>query len=256
MMLTRLGNKSKLAAPIYSHFPRHKMRIDLFFGAGGFFFNSPKADYNIVNDLDDDVTNLFLVVKERKDELYRAVELLPISSSLLKYWKTHRESNSLQKAIRFLLLSNFTYLGKGDTLRLGLDNAKANLLQQIEPTFEALKDVKITSYDFREVLGKISFSKTVLRKEDAFCYLDPIYLGTQHFYKVPNWKEQDSLDCFNIMSDSGINCAMSEFTHPFILAEAKKRGFNIIPIRERKNIKNRKVEILITNYQQIQRTLF
>ena len=256
MLLTRLGNKSQLAKPIYSHFPPHKMRIDLFFGAGGLFFNAPRAPYNILNDLDDDVTNLFWVVKERKEDLYRALELLPITSSLVKEWKRKKEYDPLYKALRFLLLSNFTYLGKGDTLRLGLDNAKANLLKQIEPTFEALKDVKITNYDFREVLSKVSYSKTVLNKEKVFCYMDPVYLDTEHYYKVPNWTKADSLDCLNLMRDSGIKCAMSEFAHPFIVAEAKQRGFNIIPIRERQNIKNRRTELLITNYQCIQPTLF
>ncbi|BDS10592.1 DNA adenine methylase [Aureispira anguillae] len=256
MILTRLGNKRQLAQTIYRHFPNHRMRIDLFFGAGGLFFYSPKAAFNILNDLDDDVTNLFLILKERKEDLYQALELLPISSSLVQHWKKQQETDPLQKAIRFLFLSNFTYLGKGDTLRLGLDNTKARLLTRIEPTFEALKNTKITNYDFREVLGKISFSRTVLDKEKAFVYLDPVYLETEHCYKVPNWTQKESLDCFDIMSHSGIKCAMSEFDHPFILAEAKRRGFNIIPIRERQNIKNRKMELLITNYQPIQRTLF
>ncbi|BDS10119.1 DNA adenine methylase [Aureispira anguillae] len=256
MILTRLGNKRQYAKAIYKHFPLHKMRIDLFFGAGGMFFYTPKSQYNILNDLDNDVTNLFLVLKERKNELYRNIELLPITSSLVSYWKENIETDPLQKAIRFIFLSNFTYLGKRNTLRLGLDNTKINLLNRIEPTFEALKDVKITNYDFRAVLDKISFSKTVLDKSIAFVYLDPVYLDTSHYYKVPNWKEKDSIDCFDIMSNSGINCAMSEFSHPFIIKEAEKRGFNIIPIKERQNIKNRKTEILITNYQKNQRTLF
>lgn len=249
MILTRLGNKKKLAQSIYSYFPPHKMMVELFFGAGGMFFNTPRSKYNILNDLDDDVTNLFLVVKEQRKELTKALELLPITSSLVQHWLKHNEDDPLYKAIRFLFLSNFTYLGKGNTLKLGLDNTKANLLKRIEPTFEALKDTKITNYDFREVLSKISYSKTVLSKEKVFCYMDPVYLDTEHYYKVPNWTKADSLDCLNIMRDSGIKCAMSEFAHPFIVAEAKQRGFNIITIRDRQNIKNRKTEILITNYK-------
>ena len=85
MILNRLGNKKSIAMDIYPHFPDHKMRIDLFFGAGGAFFNMPKAKYNILNDYDDDVTNLFLVVQNQKEALVRAIELLPISSTLVKY---------------------------------------------------------------------------------------------------------------------------------------------------------------------------
>ena len=44
------------------HFPPHKTWIEPFFGSGSAFFNKPKAQYNIVNDLDSDVFNLFQVI--------------------------------------------------------------------------------------------------------------------------------------------------------------------------------------------------
>lgn len=42
---------------------------------------------------------------------------------------------------------------------------------------------------------------------------------------------------------------MSEFNHPFILEQAKERNLNVITIGERQNLKNRRIEILVTNYQ-------
>jgi DNA adenine methylase len=50
MILRRLGNKSKIASEIYRHFPPHRTYVEPFFGAGGMFFNKPKAKYNILND--------------------------------------------------------------------------------------------------------------------------------------------------------------------------------------------------------------
>lgn len=247
-MLTRLGNKSKLAAQIYPFFTPHKMRITPFFGAGGLFFNTPKAKYNILNDFDNDISNLYLVVQNQREELYKAIELLPISSAILDYWKVHTESDPVKKAIRFLLRSNFTYLGKGNTLRIGLHNSKKILLQSIEPTFLAIKNEVITCYDFREVIPKISFSDKIITKSESFVYLDPIYYGTEHYYKVPRWTKQSTIDCLDLVKNCGINCAMSEFDHPFVLKEAKKRGFFITNLKERQNINNRKIEVLITNY--------
>lgn len=69
MILRRLGNKKAIAHKIIPYFPPHKIFIDVFFGAGGMFFNKPKAKYNIVNDLDSDVFNLFQVVMNQKEEL-------------------------------------------------------------------------------------------------------------------------------------------------------------------------------------------
>lgn len=248
-MLTRMGNKSSIAKKIYSHFPSHKMRIELFFGAGGSFFNMPPAKYNILNDIDDDVVNLYELVVADRQRLIEEIERLPIASSLLKKWKKETPIDPVQKALRFLLLSNFTYLGKGDTLRLGLDNSKEILLSKIDLVFKKLQNSKITNYDFREVIQKISFTNGLLTKADAFVYLDPVYLDTEHFYKCPKWLEKDTLDCFDIMSHSGIKCAMSEFDHPLILDQSRERGFHIIPIKSRQNIKNRRREILVTNYE-------
>ncbi len=248
MILTRLGNKRKLSNDLWEYFPKHKMRIELFFGAGGSFFYTPPSQYAILNDLDDDVTNLYHVLLNYKSELQSQIEIMPISQSLVKHWKVNIESDPIKKALRFLLLSNFTYLGKGDALRLSLDNAKKNLINSIEPTFLKLQNTKITNYDFREVLDKISFSKKLISKDQSFVYLDPVYLETLHYYKVPQWTEHDTEDCFKIMANSGIKCAMSEFDHEMVLDFAHEYKMNVIPLKERVNIKNRRVELLITNY--------
>jgi len=255
MILTRLGNKRYMKNYLGAYFPPHKMRIELFFGAGGSFFYLPTPKYAILNDYDDDVINLYQVLINQKDELKKQVEIMPISEGLLRYWKRNNETDPLLKAIRFLLLSNFTYMGKGDTLRLGLDNIKQSLISNIEPTFIKLQNVKFTNDDFRKVLGKISFSKTVLSKESSFVYLDPIYLETEHYYKVPKWSESDTEDCFKIMKSCGIKCAMSEFNHNRVLEMANDYAMNVIMLKERQNIKNRKVEMLITNYSTLKLNL-
>ena len=54
MILRRLGNKQAIAQDIIKYFPEHKIYIEPFFGAGGMFFNKPKAKYNIVNDLENE----------------------------------------------------------------------------------------------------------------------------------------------------------------------------------------------------------
>ncbi len=147
-----------------------------------------------------------------------------------------------------MFLSNFTYLGKGDTLRVGLDNAKESILKNMDETFDYLKNSKILNRDFREVLSCISFTKGLNDKDNCFLFLDPVYLDTEYTYRVPKWTKSDTIDCLELMKNCGIKSAMSEFDHAFVVAEAKKRGLNIISIGERSNIKNRKVEILITNY--------
>lgn len=251
MILRRNGNKSQLAHLITPHFPEHKIYIEPFFGAGGMFFNKRKAKYNFLNDLDDDVYNLFMVIKNRREELYREIELMPIHQSLMKFWKKNKEDDNLWKAVRFLFISNFTYLSKGYNVKFTADNSKDILLSRIEPTFQFMKDARFMNVDFRKVLSMISFGdeSALCKRSDSFIYSDGPYFETDGWYSENSNKEQDIVDHFNMLTSSGIMFAMSEFDNELILDHATQRGLNIITIGERRNLKNRRTEILITNYE-------
>ena len=111
MILLRLGNKQRIATDIQKYFPNHKIYIEPFFGAGGMFFNKPKAKHNIVNDLDSDVFNLYQIVLNQKDELMELYRITPYHSDIIKYWAKNVEEEPLKKAMRFIYLSNFSLLG-------------------------------------------------------------------------------------------------------------------------------------------------
>jgi DNA adenine methylase len=259
MILRRLGNKKKIAAEIQKHFPPHKIYIEPFFGAGGMFFNKPKARYNIVNDLDSDVFNLFQVVMNQKEELEKAFYLMPIHSDLLDYWKKNKEVDPIKKALRFLFLSNFTIMGSGQGLRIGASRGtnKNMFFDNLDKTFDVLVNVQLNNKDFKKFLASISWDDRGTKGEtnDSFIYNDPPYLGTTDNYSN-SFTEQDSFDLFEANEKTGCKWAMSEFDNPFISQQAKERNLNVIVIGERQNLKNRRTEILITNYKSAQLDLF
>ncbi len=248
MILRRLGNKQAIAHKIIPYFPPHKTYIEPFFGAGGMFFNKPKAKYNIVNDLDSDVFNLFMVIMNRKEELEKAFYMMPIHSDLLEYWKKNKETDPIKKAIRFLLLSNFTLLGTGSQLSYLTSDAENNILQDLQKTQSKLYGCRFNNSDFRKFLKSLSFRGREKDALNTFIYCDPPYLGTNDNYSN-SFTEQDSIDLFDCLQATGCKFAMSEFDNEFILNQAKERKLNIICIGERQNLKNRRTEILITNYR-------
>ena len=254
MILRRLGNKKKIAKQIQTHFPKHQIYIEPFFGAGGMFFNKPKAKYNILNDLDSDVFNLFQVVSEQMDALKSAFKAMPIHQDLWNYWKINKEVDPIKKAIRFLLLSNYGYLGKPETLRYLSGNTTKTLYENISRTNEFIFGCEFMNCDFRDIFKKLSF-KSEREKQNALVYCDPPYLDTDHNYQQ-GFTHKDSHDLFETLIQSGLPFAMSEFDHPLILEQAKKHDLNVITIGERKNIHNRRTEILVTNYRQDQLRLF
>lgn len=222
------------------------------------YFNKPKAKYNFLNDLDSDVFNLFMVVKNDRENLHKAIFNLPIHQDLMKYWKKNNEDDNIWRAVRFLFISNFTYLSKGYNLKFSADNTREVLLSRIEPTFEMLRDAKLMNVDFRKVLKTISFADEsgLCKRSDSFIYSDPPYYETEGWYTENSNKEQDVKDHFDLLCDSNIRFAMSEFDNEMILDFASDRKLNVIPICERRNLKNRRNEILITNFTNNQLQLF
>ena len=244
MILTRLGNKRAIANKIIPHFPKHTTYIEPFFGAGGLFFYKPLAKYNIVNDLDSDVFNLYMVVLNQKEELLSELARMPAHQDLIKYWKKNQETNPVLKAVRFLLLSNFTFLGTGDTLRIcNSSNKKTIIENRIDETQNMLKNVMFSNNDACDFLMSISF----MEKNNSFIYLDPPYIDTRDNYSH-SFTKQDSIRIFDCLDNLGVRFAMSEFNNDFIIEQANDRGLNVIEIGERKSLKNRSVEILVTNY--------
>lgn len=250
MVLRRLGNKAKIAEMIQTKFPEHNIYVEPFFGAGGMFFHKPKAKYNIVNDNDNDVFNLFNVIMHRKDDFIEAFIKMPFHEGLLRHWKQNKETDEILRALRFIFLSNFTYLGKGTTLSFGNVNTKSIILKNIDVTQKYLENVQFANRDFRSFFKQLSERYS----DDAFIYCDPPYLGTANNYET-SFTERDIEDLFNLLMQSKCKFAVSEFDNPFILEQAQKNGLNTLIIGERRNLKNRRTEILITNYEQ-QPTLF
>lgn len=252
MILTRLGNKRHLAEKIVKYFPpTFDIWAEPFFGAGGMFFVKRKTKYSIVNDLDSEVYNLFNVVMNQKQELSELFHDFPIHYDLWEYWKKNEETEPVRKALRFLFLSNYGYLGKPQTLAFGVDNQKLKFDELLKSTHELLFNVMFSNHDFRD------FFKNLSRVSDksVFIYNDPPYLGTDDNYSH-SFQPKDAEDLFQCNVDSGHKFAISEFDNPKILELADFHNLNVVVLGNRKNIKNVRIEVLVTNYDNSQISLF
>jgi len=257
MILRRLGNKQAIAQDIIKHFPAHKCYIEPFFGAGGLFFNKPLAKYNYLNDIDSDVHNLFMQLMTNKAELTKWIKNIPYHKDTWNWLKKMKPENDMMKAVRVVILSNYGYMGKPDTLKFDFSNSKLELLKNIESTYEFLinSNAKFNNVCFRKFFKQFSFRHKDSDIENSFVYNDPPYLGTADNYSH-SFTENDSFDLFETLQDTGIKWAMSEFNHPFILQQAKERNLNVKILGERQSMKNRNTEILVTNYVNQQLKLF
>jgi DNA adenine methylase len=247
MILTRPGSKSQIADDIHKHFPAHNSYIELFFGAGGMFFNKPQVKYNICNDIDNEVYNLWSVMQTDSDKLKEEVEQLPMHNTLWNEYKKKEVENPILKAALFLMYSNYGYMGKPNTLHFPVvSNNKKCLLEKFDATLSKMQNVLFMCEDFRNVLSRC-FWRSEGEIEGTFIYADPPYFETAQYSN--KFTEKDTIDLFEMLVNSKMKFAISEFNNKKILELANDYKLNIITIGERQNMKNRRTEILVTNYK-------
>lgn len=234
----------------------------MFFGSGAVSWRMlGRVKYIVGNDNDADIANLYLVAKDSPDALLREITEMPIHETLFKHWYKHKETDPLKRAVRFLMLSHNAIYGTNATCMKILigSNGKKILLQNIAGFYRKIRHVQFISRDFREALkciGKRQYNEGrdyfKIFKAQGFIYADPPYLHTSNNYANGNsangFTEQDTIDLFDVLVESGARFAMSEFDNPFVLAEAEKRNLTVVEIGERQNLKNRRTEVLIVNY--------
>jgi DNA adenine methylase len=73
------GGKYILAPWIISTFPEHKGYTEVFGGGGSVLLKKRRSYFEVYNDLDGEIVNIFRMVRDRGDELIALLELTPFS---------------------------------------------------------------------------------------------------------------------------------------------------------------------------------
>lgn len=100
------GSKWSTAEWIISHFPDGYERmayLEPFLGSGAVFFTKNRSQIETINDMDDNVVNLFQVARDCPEELARVISLTPWSRT--EYRKSYEPVTEMgvEKARRFLV---------------------------------------------------------------------------------------------------------------------------------------------------------
>ncbi|PKM43223.1 MAG: methyltransferase [Gammaproteobacteria bacterium HGW-Gammaproteobacteria-1] len=105
------GGKWRIAPWIISHFPAHRVYVEPYGGGASVLLRKQRAHGEVYNDLDDDVVNLFRVLREdeQAQQLRRLLELTPFSRT---EWVAARiETNDPIEAARRLIVRSMMGYG-------------------------------------------------------------------------------------------------------------------------------------------------
>lgn len=98
------GAKWRIADWIIIHMPEHHTYLEPFFGSGAVLFSKPASRIEVVNDLDDDVVNLFRLIRDEPEKLAGLVEATPYSRAEYDFCFDNPDSpDPDERARRFLV---------------------------------------------------------------------------------------------------------------------------------------------------------
>ena len=97
------GSKWRIAKWIVSMIPEHHSYLEPYFGSGAVFFTKPKSKIETINDLDNNVVNLFDIIRSNPEPLIKAVEATPYSRTEYErtYLNQDEDVNKIEEARRF-----------------------------------------------------------------------------------------------------------------------------------------------------------
>ena len=204
------GSKWNIAGQLVKMIPPHHSYVEPFFGSGAVLFNKPPSDIETINDLDSNVTNLFLCIQEDAERLARLVMTTPYSREM--YESAFDFENFVteviggepyRKALVFLIRcwqghgfrTNGHKVGwKNDVV--GREKSYAlwdwyRLPKWIIEIAERLRKVQIENRPALEVIKRFNH-------KGVFMYIDPPYLlgvrtGKQYMYEMTDSDHEEML---------------------------------------------------------------
>lgn len=174
--LSYIGGKNRLAKLIISKLPAHMAYVEPFAGGAQVFFQKPRSQIEVLNDLDGELVNFYRVCQSHYQELTRYMRYMLVSREWFKRLEeTHPDTlTDIQRAARFMYLQKNAYGGRvtrkayATHVTSGPGYNPETLEKVLAAAHERLARVQIERLPYEQIL-------TVYDRDSTFFYLDPPY---------------------------------------------------------------------------------
>ena len=268
VLLKWVGGKYQLSKKLIPLFPDHDTYIEPFFGGGSVYFRKAKAKYNIVNDINMDLVNLYMCVadKDMFDKVQRctggmlsaralyekAGEMLDTPMEISDIGKDWERASYYMFYMRSAF--NATHNAGFAVRKQYAQPWNHRILQVLDACHLKLSGTVVECMDFFDMVEKYKDTPSV------FWYLDPPYVvaDKEKYYEFnfnPSMHER-MLECMITLDREGAKFLISYDDIPWLNEMYDKAGFNIDYIdcvycaSGRKGEEQKKAtELIITNYK-------
>lgn len=257
------GAKQRVAKRIIDMLPPHNAWVEVFCGSAVVTLNKPRADIEVINDLDGNVVNLFKVLRDNAPELCRLVALTPYArDEFVQARSGEAPSDPLERARRFLVATMMTVNGTSgsvhnsgfsvsDSYVRGGREARVNrwyqLPERLERVIERLKSIRIENKDAIRVV------KQYADRPATLMYLDPPYfMDREHVYANDANEEEFHANLLKACVESEAMLIVSGYKSPLYAKHLNaKSGWSVTTINTKTRGTNgsdgNRVEALWTN---------
>lgn len=253
-----VGGKSKSLKYLLPLIPPHEGYVEVFGGAGWLLFGKEPSKWEVLNDLDNNLSNFWNILKNHENEFIKSFDFEVISRTIFNEYKqiynTKEYIDNIHQAhILYYLLKAGTSAKLPDGGGSGFGRCKGKsrlhlekLPKDIIMSHERLINVTIECQDFKDI---IKFYDT----EKTFFYLDPPYRNASgSSYPVGKFTDDDYNDLYNFCSNMKGNFLLSINDDPFINSLFSKfiiKKTNVpYSVSTKQKGRENYPELIITNY--------
>lgn len=245
--INRMGGKSRLRKEIINMIPGHICYVEPFFGAGWVFFGKDTSEVEVINDKDQELINLFRVIKEHPGELERILQYEFVSRDKFDFYKKVEIEylTDIQRAARYLYIISNSFASRG--VSFGYGALKKPSQKIFEDDFTRLRDrLKNTYVENKDAMDIIERYD----RENTFFFCDPPYYETSGYKE--KFTKENHIQLRDILRKISGKFLLTINDHEEIRVLYK--GFNIKEVQVNYSVSRQKEarkdygELIITNY--------
>jgi DNA adenine methylase len=168
-IIARQGNKFQMCDIIIPMIPPHKVYVEPFAGSAAIFFQLPKAEVSVLNDLDKHTYNFLRRIQHAPLDVSSYPDP-PRTVDAMKKQFTKKQKTTQDKIVHELIRSccGFNSLIVNEPKQIYNTIQIRGKIDKICSLKEKLKGVKILNEDYADVIRKYD-------SKDSFFFLDPPY---------------------------------------------------------------------------------
>lgn len=246
-----VGGKMKLRDVIIERFPASfETYAEPFCGAAWVFFRKPRGKIEVLNDMNNNLANLYWHVQENadalQDRLRYAVDCEAVFYRIRDMLKSGETPDDLTRAAWYYQLLRFSYGSKASSYN-GRGHDIWRDFPAITGAHHRLRGVGIHNKEFEHFIRLVD-------ADDTFFYCDPPYWGTEDYYDGVKFEMPDHTRLRDLLFSIDGYFLLSYNDCPEVRDLYENRGLFIEEVSRLDNLRQFSVagstypELLISNY--------